>query len=93
LTNGKSALMAASFDGSLALVQALLAGKADVNATDDDGGTALMGASQNGHLDVMQALIAKGANVSARRTDGRTALSVAADADTKALLIQAGARL
>ena len=53
--------MAASYKGSLQVVQALLTAQADVNAKDTTGVTALAFASQNGHLEVVQALLAAGA--------------------------------
>ena len=68
-----TALMEASSNGHLEVVHALLAAKADINATrgptlrvhPGDGATALALASQNGHLDVVRALLAARANVNA----------------------------
>jgi ankyrin repeat protein len=67
----------ASEAGDLSRVRALLAAKADVNATDPDGTTALFLAAQNGHLEVVRALLAAGADVNAAKPDGATALFIA----------------
>jgi ankyrin repeat protein len=63
--------------GDLSRVKALLAAKADVNATDPDGTTALFLAAQNGHLEVVQALLAAKADVNAKTANGATALFIA----------------
>jgi serine/threonine-protein phosphatase 6 regulatory ankyrin repeat subunit B len=70
-----TALMEASSNGHLEVVQALLAAKPDVNATRGpnpslkvqlgDGVTALGLASRNAHLNVVQALLAANADVNA----------------------------
>ncbi|MGH9645258.1 MAG: ankyrin repeat domain-containing protein [Bryobacteraceae bacterium] len=74
-----TALMEASSNGHLEIVQALLTEKADVNATrgrnSKDGDTALALAVLNGHLKVVQALLAAKADVNA---GSRPALYVAA---------------
>ncbi len=57
-------LAAASYEGHLEVVRALLAAKADVNAKGERGLTALMLSSKR--PDVMQALIDAGANVNAK---------------------------
>ena len=67
----------ASDAGDLSRVKALLAAKADVNATDPDGTTALFLAAQNGHLEVVQALLAAKADVNAKTANGATALFIA----------------
>ena len=70
-------LINAANSGDAAIVQALLAKGADVNAKANNGATALMLASQNGHNEVVQDLLAKGADVNAKMTDGATALFLA----------------
>jgi ankyrin repeat protein len=51
--------------GNLNCINALLAGHANVNAADNDGGTPLMAAAF-GHAACIRALIASGANINAR---------------------------
>ena len=67
----------ASEAGDLSRVNALLAAKADVNATDPDGTAALYLAAQNGHVEVVKALLAAKANVNAKTANGATALFIA----------------
>ena len=60
------------------VVEALLAGGADVNAKNSsDGATALTTASLRGHAGVVQALLANGAGVNAKDREGSTALTLA----------------
>lgn len=80
----------------LALVDALIARGAAVDATDRYGYTALMMASAQGDVAVVQRLLAAGASVNARGSDGRTALMMAAESlgdrnGTVRTLIDAGA--
>jgi ankyrin repeat protein len=91
---GMTPLMWASEEGHLDVVQALITNGADINAkTFENGMTPLMWASEEGHLDVAQALITKGADVNAKTIEkGDTALTLAKDADTRALLVRAGAK-
>jgi ankyrin repeat protein len=71
---GGTALMAASQNGYLEVVQALLDAKADVNAKASNGATALMIASFRGHQDVVRALIDAKADVDAKLSGSATAL-------------------
>lgn len=102
---GVTPLMWASGYGDTAKVNALLAKKADVHATDADGWTALHHAALGGdgplssglgssHSQVMQALIAGGADVNAKTMNGETTLPMAAakgQADWVRVLIGSGA--
>ncbi|KAJ5902812.1 hypothetical protein N7495_003340 [Penicillium taxi] len=82
ILNGRTALQTAAEGGHLEVVQALLAAKADVNASParSDGRTALRAAAGGGHLEVVQVLLAAKADVNASPADyyGRTALQAAA---------------
>jgi ankyrin repeat protein len=73
----RTALIEASLNGHLDVVQALLAKNADVNAKTDNGQTALMMASRKGYLEVVQALLAANADVNAKTDTSRTALMMA----------------
>jgi len=56
----------------------LVAYKADVNHTDEEGRTALIAASYMGHSEIVEHLLDNGAKLDHEDVDGRTALSVAA---------------
>lgn len=56
----------------------LVAHKANVNQTDDEGRTALIAASYMGHGEIVEHLLDNGAEINHQDADGRTALSVAA---------------
>ena len=70
-------LFRAAEHGDLSRVKALLAAKADVNATQGDLATALLMASENGHLEVVRTLLDAKADVNAKPGDGGTALMMA----------------
>ena len=70
----RTALILASHNGNLAVVNALLAAGANVNHQDKNGYTALMSASDNGNLAVVNDLLAAGANVNHQDENGNTAL-------------------
>ena len=76
---GNTALMWASYNGNVEIVQALIDKGADINANSNPGRTALMWASISGHKEVVQLLLAKGADVNSKDVDGNTALIHAAD--------------
>jgi ankyrin repeat protein len=93
---GGAELRAASGEGHLDIVRALLAEGADVNAKTNDGTTALLLASRNGHLDVVQVVLAKGAEVNAKDNKGVTALmgaSVAGHLEIVQALLAKGANV
>ena len=71
---GTTALMYAAQHGHEAVVQALLAKKANPDAKNSKGNTALMRAAQRGHAAVVEALLAKGADPNEQDSDGATAL-------------------
>ena len=73
-----SALMAASSNGSTAIVTHILAAGANVNMRNSDGVTALMHASVLSHDDVVEQLLAAGAELRATDNDGFDALVAAA---------------
>lgn len=81
--DGRSALHVAARENHAALVNALLAKGADVNAGSkgerENGKTALMFAAQMGHAAVVQSLLDKGANVNESTDYGKTALMFAAE--------------
>jgi len=70
--------MAGAINGHTAVVEALLAARADVNAKQKDVGTALTLSALGGHTAVVLALLDAGAVVSAKDKDGWTALMYAA---------------
>lgn len=61
----------------LAIAQALLEHKADVNARQQDGFTPLHEAAQNGQLEMVELLLRHGAAVDVPKDDGQTALALA----------------
>lgn len=87
-------LVEAASQGRTTEVQTLLAGGADANASDKNGGTALMMASAKGHTETVKALLKAGADANAKDQFGQTALMYAAGhgyADTVKLLLAKGA--
>jgi len=89
-------LLAAATGGSAAIVDALIAAGADVNAADARGLTVVMTAVATDHGDpaMVRALIAKGANLAAKDLNGETALDWAMKAGNTAevaMLKRAGA--
>ena len=92
---GLTPLMEAARAGSVEVVEALLTGGANVNASEATGGqTALMWAAAEKHPEVVRALIGRGADIRARSKEGFTALLFAAqqgDLSSAKLLLDAGA--
>ena len=75
--NGTTALMSASFEGHLDIVQILLQAKAKPDLQDEIGDTALLLAAMKGHSDIVQHLLECGANPNISSRDGRTPLYAA----------------
>ncbi|OQR85846.1 hypothetical protein ACHHYP_11290 [Achlya hypogyna] len=72
------AIHAATGNGHLAVVEALIAAGADINQPNANGWTAINAAAWNGHLAVIQALIAAGAGINQPQEDGLTPINSAA---------------
>ncbi len=80
--SGTAALMLAAENGSLPLVELLLARGADVHAQNRQGETALIFAAESGRADVAQRLLTAGARVDTQSASGWTAMhSAAGNAD------------
>jgi hypothetical protein len=74
--DGSTPLIQAAQDESLAVMEALLVGKADVNATHDStGATALIVAAEQGSADAVRLLLAHGADASIVSNRGNSALA------------------
>ena len=87
-------LQAAACSGKPAMVEALLANKADVNLADGAGRSPLLFAAANGHADVARILVRAGARPESADAAGNTALMLAAgkgDDGLVAFLLQNGA--
>mmetsp|Transcript_16814 Transcript_16814/g.37813 ORF Transcript_16814/g.37813 Transcript_16814/m.37813 type:complete len:397 (+) Transcript_16814:1873-3063(+) len=80
---GVTAIIASSSEGHKAIVDALIAAGANVNAHDKDKTTALMAAAVRGHKEIVQALTVAGANVNEQNIDGHTALMFAYNGRTQ----------
>jgi ankyrin repeat protein len=76
-------------------MDALLSGRANIDAHNKNGVTPLMIASFQGHIAAVRLLIARRANVNARASNGATALVMATTknrTEVVEILKQAGAR-
>ncbi|XP_043118839.1 kinase D-interacting substrate of 220 kDa B isoform X2 [Puntigrus tetrazona] len=92
--NGQTALMLASEQGSLEIVQELIRRGANVNLDDIDCWTALISAAKEGHTEVVKELLENNANVEHRDMGGWSALMWAAykgRAEVARLLLEKGA--
>lgn len=90
--NGTTALMLASLQGNLELVELLLEiPQVMVNAVDNRGVTALMKAARGKNVVVVQKLIKAGADVHATDGQGRTVLMYVRDESIFELLVREGA--
>ena len=76
--SGKQPIHIAAENNFPAVLDALLAARADVNARDSRGNTPLMLAAPKGNLNIVSDLLAHHADVNAENQSGRTALSFAA---------------
>jgi len=86
---------AQSPEESAAVIQALVAGKADAKPKDQNGMTALISALQSCSVDAISALVKAGADLTAKAPSGLTALALAKifqRADVVAVLQKAGAK-
>jgi ankyrin repeat protein len=92
---GIAPLTLACTNGSAAIVELLLAHKADPTVANNEGATALMTCARTGNVDAMRPLIVRGANVNAvEGFRGQTALMWAAsenNAEAVTMLAEAGA--
>ena len=91
---GKSDVADAAMRGDKAAVQKLIASKADVNATQNDGATALHWAVYRGDKEMVGLLVRAGANPKAANREGSTPLwlaGISGDAAIIAALLEAGA--
>ncbi|KAG0302893.1 hypothetical protein BGZ97_002127 [Linnemannia gamsii] len=85
---GETALLKASYAGSLSVVCFLLKRGANVHQRDKDGWTALHNASSKGFIDIAQVLLEKGeADINARSKMGHTPLINAASKGDIALVL------
>lgn len=71
-SDGRTALMAAAWNGHQFIVDTLLDNRASVQIANADGWTALHYAAWQGHSDIVRTLLEKGADPSVRNGDGWT---------------------
>jgi ankyrin repeat protein len=91
---GKSDVADAAMRGDTASVQKLIAAKADVNATQNDGATALHWAVYRNDREMVGLLVRAGANPKAANREGSTPLwlaGISGNASIIAALLEAGA--
>jgi ankyrin repeat protein/ABC-type amino acid transport substrate-binding protein len=88
-----SALIAASANGHLEMVQLLLENGPGIEIRDSEGNTALAYAVSKGHTAIVDALLKAGASVRTPDEPGRSPLHEAVEPDSAELLIAAGAGL
>jgi ankyrin repeat protein len=94
--HGRSALILASSEGHLAIIDILIEKKASLNCQDKDGLSALSWACLKGHYNAALALINHGADVNHADNSGRTALDLATfygDVKLVQLLLEKGAQI
>ncbi|XP_063969897.1 serine/threonine-protein phosphatase 6 regulatory ankyrin repeat subunit B-like [Lytechinus pictus] len=89
--NGKSPLLAASYNGDMDSVEMLVTQGACINQADRNEWTPVHAAAQEGHLPVVTYLVENGADTNAKDADGMTPLQAAEDGgheDVKQFLIR-----
>jgi len=94
--NGKSALMVASKQGELVVVQRMVKLGASINEVTQTGGTPFMFAVLGDHVEVARWLFDKGANINAKGSNGWSAATIAGakgQTDMLRWLIEAGANI
>lgn len=74
----KEPLLAATQNGDVSAMKALLDQGGDANLKDETSRTLLMYATVKNHQEIVQLLLDKGADVNARNNNGETALTLAA---------------
>jgi ankyrin repeat protein len=79
IPGGMSPLLYAARDGRLDIAKTLIAARADVNQTDENGITPLIAAITNNHVDLARFLVQSGADISASDWYGRTPLWAAVE--------------
>lgn len=83
---GRTPLMWASERGHVGVVQALIAGRANLNLIErSTSSTALMLAAREGHLRVVEALVQAKVDLTPTDATGRTALAIAEAANRRAI--------
>ncbi|KAJ8264626.1 hypothetical protein GJAV_G00151420 [Gymnothorax javanicus] len=91
--DGITALHQACIDGSMEVVDFLLAHGANVNQADSEGWTPLHVAASCGNLEITDFLLQQGASVCMVNCDGDVPLDIAEDEATEALLLEHTIRL
>jgi len=84
--SGFTALHQAAHAGEEYVIEALLEGKANINAKCKDGCSPLMYASAQGFTEIIEQLYRAGADLTIQDLDGDTALAVGRNKKTKKLL-------
>ena len=76
-SDGKTALILASYGGHLEIVEYLIKMGASVDVKDSKGQTAFYLASSMGHLEVAKVLAGNGAYIEAKNNDGKSPIRIA----------------
>jgi len=70
-------LMTAAYDGHLAVAEALIKARANLESKDKSGNKPLISAAWNGHLDIVEVLVEAGAEINVENDYGHTPLFLA----------------